>query len=43
MLARKAVMVVALAAANKTARIVRAVMKRGQAYRPREKFVGRAA
>jgi hypothetical protein len=36
-------MVVALALANKTARIVWAVMKRGEAYQPKEKFVGRAA
>ena len=43
MLARKPAKVVALALANKTARIVWAVMKRGEAYLPREKFVGRAA
>ena len=41
MLARKPAKVVALA--NKTARIVWAVMKRGEAYQPREKFVGHAA
>ena len=43
MLARKPAKVVALALANKTARIVWAVMKRGEAYQPKEKFVGRAA
>jgi transposase len=43
LLARKPVKVVALALANKTARIVWAVMKRGEAYLPKEKFVGRAA
>jgi transposase len=43
LLARKPAMVVALALANKTARIVWAVMKRGEAYQPKEKFVGRAA
>jgi transposase len=43
MLARKPAKVVALALANKTARIAWAVMKRGEAYQPREKFVGRAA
>jgi transposase len=42
-LARKPVKVVALALANKTARIVWAVMKRGEAYLPKEKFVGRVA
>ena len=42
LLARKPVKVVALALANKTARIVWAVMKRGEAYQPKEKFVGRA-
>jgi transposase len=40
MLARKPAKVVALALANKTARIAWAVMKRGEAYLPREKFVG---
>jgi transposase len=43
MLARKPAKVVALALANKTARIAWAVMKRGEAYQPKEKFVGRAA
>jgi transposase len=43
LLARKPVKVVALALANKNARIVWAVMKRGEAYQPKEKFVGRAA
>ena len=39
----KPVKVVALSLANKTARIAFAVMKRGEAYQPREKFAGRAA
>ena len=43
MLARKPAKVVALALANKTARIAWAVMKRGETYLPREKFVGSAA
>jgi len=43
MLARKPTKVVALALANKTARIAWAIMKRGEAYVPREKIVGRAA
>ncbi len=43
LLARKPAKVVALAFANKTARIIWAVMMRGEAYQPREKFVGRAA
>jgi hypothetical protein len=42
MLARKPAKVVALALANKTARIAWAVMKQGEAYQPKEKFVGRA-
>ena len=43
MLARKRRMLVTVALANKTARIVWAVMKRGEAYLPKENFIGRAA
>jgi hypothetical protein len=43
MLARKPAKVVALALVNKTARIAWAIMKRGEAYVPRETFVVRAA
>ena len=43
LLARKPAKVVAVALANKTARIVWAVMTRGEAYQLREKFVGTAA
>ena len=43
LLARKPAKVAAVALANKTARIVWAVMKRGEAYQPRERFIGSAA
>ena len=43
LLAWKPAKVVAFALANKTARIVWAVMKWGEAYLPKENFIGRAA